>query len=122
MNFSYDSLLLSVKSLYKSHGIEFLLDHEDSIHVYEERSKAKYECQRHAGINELDSRIDNLSYDQKCHLAYGKKFDAIKMIKFKFVDQPFALLLGINDFKNNLTEFLKNLASKNKVAYVVYSV
>ncbi|EDV23722.1 uncharacterized protein TRIADDRAFT_57203 [Trichoplax adhaerens] len=80
------------KCLYKSHAVEFLLDPEDSIHVYEERSKAKYECQRHAGINELDTRIDNLSYDQKCHLAYG-----------------------INDFKNNLTEFLKDLASKNKV-------
>ncbi|XP_030766741.1 putative E3 ubiquitin-protein ligase UBR7 [Sitophilus oryzae] len=75
--------------MYEAEDVAFLLDHEDPVHLYEEKSKAKAK----AMVENEDKKFIN-------------SLDRVQLIE---------AIAGYNDLKENLGQYLKKFAENKKV-------
>ncbi|KAL1506059.1 hypothetical protein ABEB36_005490 [Hypothenemus hampei] len=78
--------------MYENEEVAFLLDHEDPVHLYEEKGKAKVQ----AVVDDQSKQLMN-------------SLDRVQMMEF---------VLGYNDLKEHLEEYLNKFAENNKVVRV----
>uniref|UniRef100_A0AAR5Q3C1 UBR-type domain-containing protein n=2 Tax=Dendroctonus ponderosae TaxID=77166 RepID=A0AAR5Q3C1_DENPD len=82
----------SCLKMYEHEDVAFLLDNEDPVHLYEEKSKAK----AHAVLEDQNKQLLN-------------SMDRVQMIE---------AIIGYNDLKENLGNYLKKFAENKKVVRV----
>lgn len=78
--------------MYESEEVAFLLDHEDPVHLYEEKSKAKAQ----AVVDDQNKQLMN-------------SMDRVQMME---------VILGYNELKEHLGEYLKKFVENKKVVRV----
>lgn len=78
--------------MYENEDVAFLLDHEDPVHLYEEKSKAKAK----AIVEDQNKQLMN------------------SMNRVQLVEA----IVGYNELKENLAEYLKKFAENKKVVRV----